>query len=480
MSLGGLPPCLTSQPPGRTSRLLAERLRRVESPTVTRTAEKRQVFWEEASGANVRDADGNIFVDLTSGFGVALLGHGHPKVRRAIEAQSRLLIHGMGDVHPNTVRVELLERLASIGPWRTARSILASTGSEAVEIALKTAHLASGRPGILAIEGAYHGLTLGSLAVTGRQRFRTPFNQRIYGGVAFAPFPAEGSDDVGGGSPREGRPAVADALASIGSALSHGAPNGDPIGAVIVEPVQGRGGVRVPPHGFMAALSGLARKAGAVVIADEVFTGLGRCGSMLASELVGLDPDIVCLGKVLGGGMPISACIGRESVMGAWPRNDGEAIHTSTFLGHPVGCAVALAVLEELDDGRVLAEATRLGARIRSALAEAIAAGGAGALQERAGSGGDGTTRCGGVSEEPSRRGRALPEVRGLGLMVGLELGPDGAGVALAESALAEGIIVLPAGAGGEVVELTPPVCLTNEQADLACSIIGRLARTGG
>jgi acetylornithine/succinyldiaminopimelate/putrescine aminotransferase len=130
---------------------------------------------------------------------------------------------------------------------------------------------------------------------------------------------------------------------------------------VLVEPMQGRGGARVPPEGFMAELSTLAHAAGALVIADEVFTGSGRCGGMFASPLVGLDPDLVCLGKALGGGVPISACMGRAEVMDRWPESTGEAIHTSTFLGHPLGCAAALAVLEAYEADAVHERVRRAG-----------------------------------------------------------------------------------------------------------------------
>lgn len=444
-SLGQLLPALRVQPPGPVSRAMARRLREVESRNVTQVAEEWPVFWEEARGANVRDADGNVYLDLTGAFGVALLGHAHPGVVAALEAQSKRLIHGMGDVHPPSVKLALLERLAALAPWADARVVLSSTGSEAVETALKTALLATGRPGILAFEGAYHGLTLGALAATDRDLFRMPFAKRLYGGVAFAPFP----DPV-----RQGADASRLSLMAVERILADGGPNGDPIGAVVVEPVQGRAGVRVAPDGFMARLSGLAREAGAVVVADEVFTGMGRCGAVLASTRVGLAPDLVCLGKALGGGLPLSACVGRRDIMDAWPESGGEAIHTSTFLGHPLACAAGLAVLEALASDGVVERVRLVGGRLVTALRAAL----------------------GGVE--------GVADVRGLGLMVGLEMavGPDlapvaGAGVRAAEEALAEGVLVLPAGARGHVLELTPPVDLTEEQLRVAVDVVARAVR---
>ena len=444
-TLGHRLPSVRTSPPGAASASLGERLRAVESRNVTHVSAEWPVFWEEARGANVRDADGNVYLDLTSAFGVALLGHAHPGVVAAVRKQAGKLLHGMGDVHPPSVKLRYLERLAAALPWPDARVVLSSTGSEAVETALKSALMATGRPGVLAFDGAYHGLTLGSLAATDRALFRAPFRTRLYGGVAFAPFP----DPV-----RHGAQAGTLALEAVERALVDGAPNGDPIGAVLVEPVQGRAGVRVSPDGFMATLSAVAREAGALVVADEIFTGMGRCGALLASERVGLSPDLVCLGKALGGGVPLSACVGPAGVMDAWPDSQGEAIHTSTFLGHPLACAAGLAVLDAMENEGTVARARRLGSELVMALRRALA----------------------GVE--------GVEEVRGLGLMVGIELARGaaaeplaGAGVRAAEAALAEGVLLLPAGARGHVVELTPPVDLTEEQLRFAVGVVARAVR---
>lgn len=443
--LGSLLPAVRVPPPGPASRALAERLRAVESRNVTYVADDWPVFWEEAAGANVRDADGNVYVDLTGGFGVAFLGHAHAGVAAALARQAERLVHGMGDVHPPALKVRLLERLAELMPWPEARGVLASTGSEAVEIALKTALLATGKPGVLAFEGAYHGLTLGSLAVTWRPLFRTPFTARLYGGVAFAPFPRRDGAARGGGV-ANGVSADA-ALDCVRRLLRDGAPNGDPIGAVIIEPVQGRAGVRLAPEGFMAEVSKLASDAGAIVIADELMTGMGRCGVMLASDRVGLEPDLVCIGKALGAGLPLSACLGARRVMDAWPVSEGEAVHTSTFLGHPLACAAALGALDSYGPDGILARAEALGAELRNRLAERL-------------------------SGEPG-----VAEVRGLGLLVGIELlagdaPAAGAAARVAGRALTRGVLVLPAGDAGEVVELTPPVTLTEAQVDHAVEVL--------
>lgn len=423
-------PRLEVPPPGPASRALSRRLALVESRNVTYLGDSLPTFWTEARGANVRDADGNVYLDLTGAFGVALTGHADPAVRAALARQSDRLVHGMGDVHPPAGKVELLEMLADLLPWSGARAVLGSSGSEAVEAALKTAQLRTGRPGILAFEGAYHGLTLGALAGTGRRYFREPFAGRVYEGVARVPFPR-----AGGGGPEE--PGAV--LEAVERAFRKGAPNGDAIGAVLIEPVQARGGVRVLPEAFGRALTALAVQHGAVLIADEIFTGLGRCGSVLASGRVGLEPGLVCLGKALGGGLPLSACVGPSEVMDAWPLSTGEALHTSTFLGHPLACAAACAVLEQVGAG-LPERVEALGARLSEALrVELVGAG---------------------------REGR----VRGLGLLIGVDAvdaasRPVAGGAAsVAASALTRGLLVLPAGDAGEVVQISPPVCLTGEQ----------------
>jgi 4-aminobutyrate aminotransferase-like enzyme len=448
-TLGRRLPEIRVAPPGPASRALARRLRDVESRNVTQVTGGWPIFWDEARGANVRDADGNVYLDLTGAFGVALLGHAHPAVVEAVRDQAERLLHGMGDVHPPSMKVELLERLVALTPWGDTRAVLSSTGSEAVETALKTALVATGRPGILAFEGAYHGLTLGALATTARARFREPFGARLYRGVAFAPFP----DPV-----REGPDAAGRALARVEEILARGAPLPDgsvhPIGAVLVEPVQGRGGARVAPDGFMARLSELAEAAGALVIADEVLTGVGRCGVPLASTRVGLRPDLVCLGKALGGGLPLSACLGPARVMDSWPESDGEALHTSTFLGHPLACAAGVAVLEAVEAEGVMERARRVGGTLIAELRRAL----------------------GGVE--------GVADVRGLGLLIGIEFGRGpglepsrGAAARAAEAALAEGVLVLPSGDHGHVLELTPPVELTDAQVAHAVEVVARAVR---
>jgi 4-aminobutyrate aminotransferase-like enzyme len=184
-----LAPALVTEVPGPRSRALAERLRAVESRNVTCLAPEPPIFWERAAGANVWDVDGNRFLDLGGAFAVANVGHAHPRVVRALAEQAERLLHGMGDVHPSRPKVELLEALAARFPGGgPARAVLGSSGADAVEAALKTAQLATGRAGVVAFEGGYHGLSYGALDATSRADFRAPFAERLAGRTVFARY----------------------------------------------------------------------------------------------------------------------------------------------------------------------------------------------------------------------------------------------------------------------------------------------------
>jgi 4-aminobutyrate aminotransferase-like enzyme len=426
--LGSLLPSIVTPVPGPRSSAFAEELSRVECPALTMRRARRAersgaphdpLCWQEAHGANVRDVDGNVFVDLTAGFGAALLGHAHGPVVAAVSGQMARLVHALGDVHPSDAKVHLLQALAALAPF-PARVILGLSGADAVEAALKTAVLATGKPGVVAFEGGYHGLSHGPLATCGYgEGFRAPFAAQLNPHVAFAPYPEHASQ-------------AAEALSRVDAALE-----ALPAGAVLVEPIQGRGGVRLPPPGFLADLARVAHARGALLIADEIYTGLGRTGTLLRHREEGCEADLVCLGKSLGNGFAVSACLGREEVMAAWGDPDHEAIHTSTFLGNPPACAAALTVLEELQARDVPGQALERGAALRRAL-----------------------------------EARGL-SVRGAGLLLGVELARP---LEVARRLLERGYIVLGAGAPPSVLCLTPPVCITDPQIEGFASALGACA----
>lgn len=430
--------------PGPAARALAERLTRVESRNITRiTPDALPIFWAAARGANVADVDGNVYVDLTGGFAVAAAGHANPRVAAAIGDQAARLAHGLGDVYPPDVKVALLERLAAITPGDLGVTILGSAGAEAVEAALKTAFLATGQPGILAFTGAYHGLTYGALACTWRTDFRQPFAAQLQPGVRFAPYPYAyrwpGMGDIAGAS-----------LAAARRLLDEASSSSTPIGCVLVEPIQGRGGIVVPPPGFLAGLRALCGERDLVLVFDEIYCGMGRTGRWFACQHEDVVPDILVVGKALSGALPLSAAVGTARVMAAWPPSAGEAIHTSTFLGNPVACAAALAQLGEIEERGLIERAARLGERLRRRL--------------------DGWRE----------RFAIVGDVRGRGLMQGVELAEPGAGRTPAThaaqqvtaAALARGILLLAEGPAANVLAFTPPLVITEAQLECALDVI--------
>lgn len=423
MRFGDLPPRIAVEPPGPRSRALSADLRRSEAPGVNtllpdgRGGFHPSILWEEAAGANVRDVDGNVYVDLTAGFGVAAVGHRHPRVVEAVRGQAGRLLHALGDVQAHPLRPALAARLCALAPVDDPRVFFAISGAEAVEIALKTALGATGRPGILAFEPSYHGLTLGALAVTSRPEFQAPFTLHLHGHVRRLPFGAD--------------PERVAAVLETGE-----------IGAVIVEPIVGREGMLVPPAGWLAAVAGLARRSGARLIADEIFTGFGRTGTRFAVEAEGVRPDLLCCGKALGGGLPIAAVIGTSAGFRVW-ETPGEALHTATFLGHPLACAAALAALDILEEEGLPARAARLGEGLAARLAT-----------------------------WPGRFPDAVTAVRGRGLLWGVELASRGLAHDWTAAAWRAGVLLLAGGPDGRVAQIVPPLTIAEAQLDAALRVL--------
>jgi 4-aminobutyrate aminotransferase-like enzyme len=332
------------------------------------------VIWARAEGCRVVDADGREYLDFSAGFGVAALGHGNPRVRRAIAEQQ--VMHALGDLAEAEATVALRARLG-----RPAK--LAVSGEDAVEIALRTALLATGKPGIVAFDHAYHGTGLLALAATGFTRFRAPFAPWLPGPVFRRPFG------------RDPGPLPASA------------------GCVIVEPVQGRGGARVPPDGFLETLRSRCDQAGALLVVDAIYAGLGRIGEMWPGDQLA---DVLCIGKALGHGLPIAAALFvRPHFERVWDLGP-EDVYTHTHVGNPLACAAALVVLEEVP---------RLLGRVREAGERFAAAGwqGAGLLRARPGD---------------------------------------------AFEAWRRGVIVVPAGEDGSLMSATPPLTITDAEIDEA------------
>jgi 4-aminobutyrate aminotransferase/(S)-3-amino-2-methylpropionate transaminase len=364
-------------------------------------------------GANAWDVDDNRYVDLCAGFGALLLGHGHPEIANALDRQGKRLALALGDVFDSDTKLLLLERLAELFSIPNAQVVLGSSGADAVTAALMTAVLHTGRAGVVAFEGSYHGLSYAPLAALGlRESYRAPFREQLNPHVVWLPFP----DDE-------------PALAALAQALSS-----KPVGAVLLEPILGRGGIRPLPRAELQRVADLARAHGALLVVDEVWTGLGRSGAMCRSIEQGVVPDLLCLGKGLGGGLPLSACIGSRELLSSWSR-DKEVVHTSTHAGNPLAAACALALLAVIERDGLEVRARDVGARFATELANCLA---------------------------------DLPvSVRSAGLMVGVELiGKPGAASRAMQLLLDEGYITSTGGGARDTLILTPALTIDESLLD--------------
>jgi 4-aminobutyrate aminotransferase-like enzyme len=408
------------------------------------------IVWDRAKGVHVWDLEARKYLDLTAAFGVAACGHANPRVIKAGKKQMGRLLHAMGDVHPHALKAKLAQELSRLTfeRWSNARhaasdlkkpalgkTIFCNSGFEAVEAALKTALLATGKPGVVAFEGAYHGLGYGALNATHREMFSKPFKAQLGRFGHFIPFPTGPTDTAS-------LPMIEKAIHAIARQRDHR------IGAILVEPVQARGGINVPPVEFLKLLRNLADEHKALLVVDEIYTGFGRTGKWFACEHSAVVSDLICLGKALTGGFPLSACVGRAELMdSAWPPTTGEAIHTSTFLGHPVGCAMALAQLEELAKGGLVERSAGTGLWLGKAL-------------------GNLASNHQGV------------EARGIGLLAGLALkDPNGKPATaltlnIIKGMLRRGFIMLPEGEHGNVPSFSPPLTITRAQLQRALNAL--------
>ena len=356
---------------------------------------KRDLTLVRGSGAEVWDDRGRRYLDCVGGIGVASVGHANPAVARAIAEQARLLVTCPG-IFYNDRRAELLEKLVSIAPPGLTRAFLCNSGAEAVEAALKFARLATGRTGIVAAMRGFHGRTMGALSATFRKDYREPFAPLVPG-FSFVPF---------GDADR----------------LRHAV--GDQTAAVLLEPVQGEGGVRPAEPGYLRAVRAACDEAGAMLILDESQTGFCRTGRMFACEHHGVEPDLLCLAKAIAGGVPMGAVLAGDRL----PPLIGK--HGTTFGGNPLACAAALAAIRFMEDERLAERAEARGARFRAR-----------------------------ISRELPTRVRA---VRQLGLMIGVEL-RERCRPAL-ERLMEGGVLALPA--GSTVIRLLPPLVISEAQVD--------------
>jgi 4-aminobutyrate aminotransferase / (S)-3-amino-2-methylpropionate transaminase / 5-aminovalerate transaminase len=399
------------------------------------------IYPSRAEGSEIWDVEGRRYVDFAGGIAVLNTGHRHPRVMAAVARQLEAYTHTAFQVLPYEPYVAVCERLNALAPFKgAAKTVLFSTGAEAVENAIKIARAATGRPGVIAFSGAFHGRTTLTMALTGKV---APYKKK-FGisppGIYHLPFPNE---DLG--------VSVAQTLASLDYLFKADIDPAD-VAAFIVEPVQGEGGFLQAPDELLVALRSVADKHGIVLIADEIQTGFARTGKMFGIENSSVEPDLLTVAKSLAGGFPLSGVIGRAHLMdAAEPGGLG-----GTYAGNPVACAAALAVLDIIEDERLVDRANVVGARIKTVL------------------------------HQIAERNDTVPiaSIRGPGAMVGFDIvkrrgttEPDADTTKkVVQAALAEGLILLSCGVNGNTIRILNPLTIADALLDEGLAMLGRAA----
>ena len=417
--------------------------KRREAAVVRGVSNILSVYADRALNAEIWDVEGKRYIDFASGIAVVNTGHNHPRVMAAVEVQLKKFSHTCFQVTPYENYVALAEKLNAIVPGSgPKKTLLLTTGAEAVENAVKIARFATGRPGIIAFSGAFHGRTMMALALTGKvapyKLGFGPFPADIY----HAPFPIAYHGVT-----------VADALKALDHLFKSEI---DParVAAMIIEPVLGEGGFYIAPPEYLQALRRLCDEHGILFIADEIQTGFARTGRMFAIEHAGVEPDMVTLAKSLAGGFPLSAVTGKAKFMDA-PNPGGLG---GTYAGSPVACAAALAAIEVIEKENLADRANQIGELIRRRLREMA-----------------GKMKC-------------IGDIRALGAMVSMELVKNGNAAepeadltkALVQEAAKRGLVILPCGVRGNVIRflvpLTAPDAIINDGMDILAAALGHLA----
>ena len=376
-----------------------------ENSLMANVFSKKPIVITRGKGALVWDINGKEYVDCNSGYGVALLGHCHPKIVEAVCQQAQQLITCHAGYY-NDKRSEFLRKLTEITPKGLTKAFLSNSGAESVECALKLARKHAGKPEIIAVMGAFHGKTMGALSATWDKKYREPFFPLV---PEIKHIPPDNLEKA--------REAVSEKTA-----------------AILVEPIRGEGGIRVTPDGYLKGLRELCDEKKLLLMFDEVQSGFGRTGKLFACQYWNVIPDVMCLAKPLAGGLPLGATVAREEVMASFKVGD----HSTTYSGNPLVCAAGCAAIDVLVNERIADNASFLGLYFKSALLELQA------------------------------KHKSIKEVRGLGLMLGMELKFDVLNVLL--KAMEKGVLVLDA--GRNVVRFLPPLVISREQIDKAIGVL--------
>ena len=432
-------PAIRVPHPGPRSRAVLERLRRVEVEAgLSFGLGDEPPVLARASGAIIEDPDGNRFLDMVAGFGSLNLGHSHPRVVAACTKQLSLGQQAMSMA--SDVRTDLLDRLSGL-VGSGYQVIFGTSGSEAVETALKLIRRATGRPGVVAFTGGFHGRTMGALSLMGKRSQRRGLGS-LGGDVYHLPYPDPYRSPLGTSGPD-----VADSTIDLLRTFLDDPGSGwSDIGAVIVEPVQGNGGMIPAPPGFLTKLRAVCSEHDVQLVMDEIMSGFHRTGHRFAFEAdADVSPDVVVMGKSLSVGLPLAGCLVAEHVAAANPAG----VETSTYAGNLVSCAAALAALDVYEEEDMSGRARSLGQVLMDALHDAL-------------------------GNNPH-----VGEIRGRGLMVGIELVEDQAtknplrkARDISNAAIRLGLLVYPCGHYDNVIGLLPPLTVTNDQLVITCNLL--------
>jgi 4-aminobutyrate aminotransferase-like enzyme len=409
-----------------SSEHVRERIRAVEGTGMRTFWEPEPLVWARTEGSHVWDAEGRAYLDLYAGFAVANVGYCHPRVTAAIREQAGVMTH-CPSAAPSEIRAELHERLLAIAPPSLDRVLLAVTGAMANETAVQLARAATGRSNVVTFAGTYAGRTVGALRFAGKHAYREQFG--IAGDAHFVPYPDPyRSPWAGGGDPGDiGLRLLEDALVDPASGV-------EPPACVLVEPIQGNGGVVIPPDGFLTGLRNLCDRTGTLLVFDEIQCGFGRSGRMWASDYEEVVPDLMTVGKGIGGGLALAAVIGRSAPMTTW---EPDAV-SSTFLANALNAAAGCAAIDVLREEGLVERSARLGAHALARLK--------GELAENA----------------------TIGDVRGRGLFLGVEIvkesEPDPELAVQTQRASRErGVLVGRGGRYGNVLILAPPLVIEED-----------------